>query len=1125
MNDDKEFDVKTVELKGSNLIEASAGTGKTYSIAILVLRMLLEKQIPIQEILMVTFTNAAVAELEDRIRLFVREAKRCADGQEIEDGLIEEIVKKSIEDKGQEAVARLLKLAVLNLDETSVMTIHGFCQQTLNEFAFETGQLFGAELLQNSSSILEEEIQKFWRTHVTTIQKDLLAYLTEQNMGLEPLSGYVQSHLSGKTYLFYDENEVYDFEDKMQSEAYEKIQILDEKYRQKAEEVNQYLAQNIDQLEEIASNNRYAKTWNCKGDPICFLKKVEEKFDSKYIGEIFSDLKDLILERNGLNEEKNLTIGQVLNQLYSFGIQEVTQKIKEHKINRALLSYDDLIGNLHHALVGRENPDLEEKLRKKYQAVFIDEFQDTDRLQYEIFEKAFATHALLFYIGDPKQSIYAFRTADIFTYFKARSSVDSVYGMNVNYRSNAQLIEAMNHFFLPSSDFDTFNFETSTEQIDYISVQSPVNNGKGILKYAGKPVSGIGVNNSSSSKPKALYQAAFQVHALLTDENYQIFDKAHPEGRSVRPSDIGILVKAKKSGQKIKGLLDQKGIPAITVDESKILQSAEAKAILGVLEAMVSPKRATINLVLLSGFLNWPKEEVLRADEEILVEKFKTYYEKWVDKGIYTALLAWMEDFNIRQNLLGNYAASGERTLTNLYHLIEVLYKTGNRQRLNPEELTDWLKVKINVDDSEEDEMQQRIENDEEAVRIVTIHSSKGLEYNLVIAPELDFKLYEDKDRIQTFRDEKGDYRAATLNEMSESDEKLFRLQYEQENRRLLYVAVTRAVMNCFIFSTTTSGTTMSVFKNAIDYDGEFISKIEELEESDLLYQAEEEKQSQELVADDFQLKSNYWMRTSYSALAAQLEHIIKPNYEEEGEIYDEFIFKTLRKGAKTGNFLHYLFENLNFQREESWEFVLDKALMRFYPNQDEQFKENMLVFLNQVLKTSLTATESFSMADVALHQTLHELEFDFPLPLFPVHRLNELMGDKIQISDRFPQRIEGMMNGKIDLFFQHDGKYFVLDWKSNYLGPNLEDYSPENLDGAMTEANYHLQYMIYCLAVKKYLFSRLGRNFDWDRDFGGVFYLFVRGMRTGTDFGIFHREVKLEELLQWEKVMNRFAK
>ena len=202
--DFKAFDPLTAPLQGSNLIEASAGTGKTYSIAILTLRLILEEKISIREILMVTFTKAAVAELEERIRKFIRSAYKCAQGETIGDKTISELVQSSIRKIGEEETVQILKEATLFLDETSVLTIHSFCQQTLTEFAFETNQLFGADLVQDTSSILEEEVQKFWRKHITTIQPGLLSILIDFNLNQSSITKIVQQHLAGKRFFKYD---------------------------------------------------------------------------------------------------------------------------------------------------------------------------------------------------------------------------------------------------------------------------------------------------------------------------------------------------------------------------------------------------------------------------------------------------------------------------------------------------------------------------------------------------------------------------------------------------------------------------------------------------------------------------------------------------------------------------------------------------------------------------------------------------------------------------------------------------------------------------------------------------------------------------------------------------------
>ncbi|HLX67897.1 MAG TPA: UvrD-helicase domain-containing protein, partial [Puia sp.] len=216
------FDAAVVPLEGSNLIEASAGTGKTYSIAILVLRLVIEEQLSVKEILMVTFTRAAVAELEERIRLFIRTAYKASLGKPIDDPNIEAIVNRAIgragesDANGADGVRALLRESVLFLDETSVLTIHSFCKQALREFAFETAQLFGAETLPDMRPVVESALNQFWRQHVTTMDPQLLAMIVYPKMR-EGILELVLNHLSGRHYLGYENDRDYAIDTSMQA--------------------------------------------------------------------------------------------------------------------------------------------------------------------------------------------------------------------------------------------------------------------------------------------------------------------------------------------------------------------------------------------------------------------------------------------------------------------------------------------------------------------------------------------------------------------------------------------------------------------------------------------------------------------------------------------------------------------------------------------------------------------------------------------------------------------------------------------------------------------------------------------------------------------------------------------
>jgi exodeoxyribonuclease V beta subunit len=254
----------------------------------------------------------------------------------------------------------------------------------------------------------------------------------------------------------------------------------------------------------------------------------------------------------------------------------------------------------------------------------------------------------------------------------------------------------------------------------------------------------------------------------------------------------------------------------------------------------------------------------------------------------------------------------------------------------------------------------------------------------------------------------------------------------------------------------------------------------------------------------DANLLQRLWRRTSYSGLSP--EHMPAPSPKTDGfeSTYDEFVFRTIKRGAHTGNLIHYIFERIDFRRPAQWDGVIEKAIKRLSGSQPEAFIRQMKDMLRQVVETIIIPGEDLQLTQVGWEDRLSELEFDFPLTEFATNRLAQLTaGTDTPFSVKADQQLEGIMNGKVDLIFRHGGKYWILDWKSNHLGDRVEDYSVSRVRESMAENNYHLQYHIYTVALRRYLVTRVP-DFDYDRDFGGCIYLFVRGMRAGSDTGIF---------------------
>lgn len=1123
-----DFNASTVPLQDSNLIEASAGTGKTYSIAILALRLVLEKELSIREILMVTFTKAAVAELEERIRLFIRSAYKSVQGKAIDDDNIRALVKQAVDKASAEKVERQLKDAVLFLDETAVLTIHSFCQQALNEFAFETNQLFGAEMLPDLAPVEEEELNKFWRKHITTLHADILQAIWNENMKANMLE-VLKNHLSGKRYPGYAANKNYAITKSLQDTWRKDISIITARAKALETELCTYITANTGVLKATCEGNANAKKSLLAhlSAPLRFIEAIREKKTTAYVIKLFPDILEKLNALEVATEEEKKLTQSIRQHLYYYAIQEAGQGVQQFKDRNNLLGYDDLIVNLHNALVKRNNPRLAEVLQRKYKAVFIDEFQDTDRLQYEIFETAFHGHSILFYIGDPKQSIYAWRKADIFTYFKARDKANHLYGMNQNYRSSEPMIHAMNQFFLPAPDFDTFYFSPGADAITYIPVKSPEPNTKGIL-----------LKHHEQDVPLSVYQfprkkelneaVATQVALLLQDGLYTI--QKNDRVRSVIPSDIGILVRTGQQGREVKDQLARLGIPAVTIDDAKVLQSEEARLLLYLVEAIHAPDRSSINRALLSAFTGFDTSDIIRLDDGAVLELFTKYKTRWQEDGIYTALMDFITDFKVKQVLLQLQAGNGERIMTNLLQLTELVHQTESRKNLSMAELISWIKRGLDGMSAEGDEYTQRVESDEEAVKIVTIHKSKGLEYNIVLAPYLDFADSGRQDFL-SFRDpESGDYIGAERDLMNEEQLQWQQQQAEQENRRLLYVAITRAVYKCFLFKNNYyKSSTLTTFLSALTAaDPSLILFEKEAPEAPVThYRKEIHKVALTPAVIDFALQEESWRKMSYTMLAAKPEHItVLRTFLEPGN-YDHFIFHTLRRGAKTGNFLHFIFESIDFAEDSRWDKWLTEAIRRFVPGQQEQYLPFLKEMLQHVLHSNIGDAEyPFTLSAIKWNKRLAELEFDFPVPLFQPDQLQELADEETSILVKnlysLPgHALEGIMNGKIDLFFEQEGRYYILDWKSNYLGGKPEDYSPEALAKAMNDNNYHLQYLIYTLAVKKYLESRLG-SFDYDTQFGGIVYVFVRGVRAGTPYGIFTTKPSEERINALENILSK---
>lgn len=1148
------FNPVTVELANSNLIEASAGTGKTFSIALLVVRMVIEKNTAISNILMVTFTNAAVAELESRVRAFVRKALKIArTGGYVnnEEDPLAIIINnaQNIYHINPDTIIERLHQAEILLDETAVMTIHGFCQKTLAEFSFETQQLFGAITItpDEFNEILVDHLNEWWRKNITTIDVELLEALLNAGLNRAYLIEGVKKLIGGQK--LYDAENIpnnffqHNYQRQLQAQLNSQNKIIEDCN----ETIKADLVEKFAKYQQIiCSKKESSYEYKAFGEHILnndidgLANAIEGKLDTGYTAKIFSETiisntKLKVATKNELKAE----FQKQMNWAIVVAANYVQQQVERIKSNRGLLSYDDMINNLYTSVKNNPNNEiLKNNIRNKYQAVFIDEFQDTDKHQYGIFNQLFGKNHLLFYIGDPKQSIYAFRKADINTYLRASMEVMNVYRMNTNYRSSESFIYSMNRFFKPQPEFDTFYFADHNNLIDYINVKAPKNKHQKLLLKNNQPTTPFQISRHKQNAD--IYDAVVgTIMDLLDPAKFCI--QANDKKSPVKLSDIGILVRKKSEARELKNCLSAYNIPAITIDDTKVFDSQEAKDILYVLEAVYEINPGHINRALLTQTGGFDKEKLMTSNDEYLLQQFRMYQDTWNTKGAFVMLKQFLADRAFTERLFTENISNAERIISNTFQLIEIIHKIEQRKKYEAKELIQWFKKAIEGKTGEGDEFIQRIESDEDAVKIITIHKSKGLEYNIVLAPFLDFNSGLTSKKPLNYRNQQnGDYYFGTSTIVTDQEINWSITQNEQENRRLLYVAITRARLQCYIFSNNKmkGKSTVQKFLEALgvpsDEQAEAIGDgwekwiAPEINTTFKLNRSDEQYAINYAIANNFTLLQPNWKKTSYSALSA--EHTATSHSKLNVNIqdkYDHFIFKELRKGAHTGNLLHYVFENISFNKPQYWSSIVEKALLRLSAVSNPNYVNQIVEMLTQVMQVQIPVhqmnedNQPFSLSELSWENRLTELEFDFPMRPFSTQQIMNLSTATVPFYLKTYDEIEGIMNGKIDLFFKMHDKYYILDWKSNHIGDTVEDYTADKVAEAMRENNYHLQYHLYTVAASKYLKQCLP-NFDYEKYFGGVIYLFVRGVRKGKDAGIFLTKPAREKIALLNQILTQ---
>jgi len=1190
----KTFDLLNAPLEGINLIEASAGTGKTYNIEGLFIRLLLELQLQVDQILVLTFTNAATEELKDRIRQKLVKAKDAFAGGSDDDPLITALVNKYPDSK---TAGMRLHEALIDFDKAAIFTIHGFCQRVLHENAFETRNLFDTELITDQTHLIQEVVDDFWRKTFYHSPVELISYTINRNISpqyfyqllgrlktpdvkiipeltepsLGALTRYRDALGAVKTAWPVARPAVLETltDPALKANIYGSLKPAKNHtgLTQRDMRVG-ILAAGMDNLADPISIG-FPLFKNFERLTTTKLVKSTKKDSTSPHHEFFNLCDELYRLETRLITDLETYLVFLKGQLFAFAVDELQKKKKDQNVQY----FDDLLITLINALQSQSGDILAEAIRQNYKAALVDEFQDTDSIQYRILTRLFShKSSLLFMIGDPKQAIYSFRGADIFSYMQAARSAAAKFTLIENWRSQPNLITAVNTIF------GNNNIPFVFEEIPFaagLSARQPSRQNQSsdpalTLWYleAGR----FSTDESLINKGDAIRLIADAVGAEIS----RLISGSTP----VAPADIAVLVRTNDQAQLIKNILSSRYVPSVLYSTGNIFDSREAYEVEKILSGIADPANlGHLKAALATDIMGMPAEELISDDLdsqrwENRLAGFSAYHQLWDRYGFIRMFRLFLAREQIRGRLLN--LPDGERRLTNVLHLTEVLHRRSMDKNAGITDLLKWLAAQRDPRTPRLEEYQLRLESDEKAVKIVTIHKSKGLEYPIVFCP-FGWEKSLIRNEEFTFHDIDDD-RRLTLNLGTDANTRHIALAQNEilsENLRLLYVALTRAKDRCYLAwgrintaetsalayllhcdvnsqsgDLTEDFTRLAKEQFIAKTDSEFVEDLRQLSsrsqnsirieplpvpsDSDISTPPPEEGEIP-LFSRQFSGKIDQsWKISSYSSLVSAGQpdvdlpdrdiswNVFEPDRIVPSEVpkpdkspADVSIF-SFPKGTRAGTFFHDIFEHYDFATTSSDALaqLVAKKLQQY--GFDQKWQATVCRALNEVLSTSLHPDlAKLKLSSVRMDDRINEMEFYFPIKqltprnlpeIFRLHpRAEELtvFSGKIEKLDFRPVR--GFMKGYIDLVFQHAGRFYLVDWKSNYLGPNLDDYDQAALFQTMQTDLYTLQYHLYTLALHQYLRYQKPA-YCYEENFGGVFYIFIRGVdhMRGPETGIF---------------------
>ncbi len=1140
----REFDFVETDLPGGlSVIEASAGTGKTYAISHLVPRFLLDGTAErLSDILLVTFTNDAARELAERVRRVIEKlaAEPAPDEARSEPG-----IHRLREKFGTAHVQAVAGRALLDLDLLSVSTIHSFCQKTLQTEGPLCGLPVIPELIENAAQLANECLTDHWENHVA--KSEILSLLASQaGWQLSEDFGFLKMALSLPKFepqptpkdFEASFGELKDFVQKFTAANCEQARALVEQvvhWKQDAPPNATWLEMlaTLEQATSLAQNGVFEALRQIGG-----------------IGELVNGTRHKLLKAELINTEVAQLGSEFADSLNALRwdfrnatFAHVRTQVAAVLASNRQITYEGLITTLAQALDGPHGPKLACRLRERYKILLVDESQDTDALQFEIFAKVFLgsdAHRLVL-IGDPKQAIYAFRGADVNTYLRAKALAGSqIFSLRKTFRSPAPLVSTTNAIFsrphsLLKSDLD---FEPATSgvtgdvQLVVGMTPDPVR-----LECWIVPDEEIDLYSTADKRKERISSVVAGEIVRLLNAGARIV-RSDGTGSVVKPGDFAVLVATHDQASVVVNALRERAVPAIQASGEDILQSAEASELLVVLRAMEDPRRAGLRLAALATrFFGCTAEQIHAIREsgaaDVWLEKFLHWQGVWVREGIAAALAAMDASEHVTLRLAA--MVSGERRITNLRQLTDVLEAASLDLGNRPSHLVRWLAQEIATNE-ESKERQQQLESDADAVQIVTKHSSKGMEYPLVFCPFLWYG--KEPTGIQTLP-RPGQSPLLIDTSLDATWNPLLAQANLEDRLRLAYVAITRAKVKVWIFGGQICGTRAPSPASALDWllrkeslppdfgawrelaktPGRGTRHTEGLEEiaaaggtdglltwgpppepTDERWLSAHSSPSEPLVPMAAPEIPSPWGMTSFSALTREKNPHAATEMVPLADSDPCNPFTTAPGGAVMGTAVHDWMEAWDFSEPNP--AALEAHFDRFrFPESDPLVFQRVAGML-EILRTAILPGMGCTIQAACPNPAASEWHFQLPIQselsvsaLASVFETHGHSGYASVLSALPVEELRGYLHGFLDRIAFHDGAWGVIDWKTNNLGGGSAAYSDDALTACAFQSHYFLQAHLYLVALRRFLGP--------DVRIAGAWLVFMRGVVPGSSQGV----------------------